>query len=138
MATVTHRYDHPSYTTIHTVNKSVAPTAAGNQAALTFSTAVKSVVTRISAILRGSLTPTTTLILTILFNNSVAAILTVTKTVNETMATATLTSNRTLAAVTDYFMISTNAAVTADCIVDVIYEYKIAPAASWTTFGAIG
>lgn len=135
MAHVTGAYDHPNYTTMRQEVKSVAPSAAGNQAGLAFRTKVAAVVTGIHAILGGSITPTTTLILTILFNNSVAAILTVTKTINETLATATLTANRTLGAVTDSFMISTNAAVSADCVLSVIYEYRIVPGSNYTLFG---
>lgn len=137
MATHSMQYDHPNYTTIRQECKSVAPSAAGSQAPLTFRSRVAAVVTSVSAILGGSLTPTTTLILTLLFNASVAAILTVTKTVNETLAVFTLTSNRTLAAVTDRFDVSTNAAVSADCVLSVIYEYRIVPGSTITTFGAI-
>lgn len=137
MATLQLNYDHPTYTTMRQESKSIAPTAAGSQANLTFRSRVQCVVTGISAILGGSLTPTTTLILTILHNNSVMAIVTVTKTINESLAVATLTANRTLAAVTDSICVSTNAAVSADCVLSVIYEYKILPGQDYTIYSAI-
>jgi hypothetical protein len=137
MATVQLNYDHPTYTGMRQETKSVAPAVAGSQAPLTFRSRVQCVVTGISAIIGGSLTPTTTLILTILHNNSVIAIVTVTKTINKALALATLTANRTLAAVTDSICVSTNAAVSADCVLSVIYEYKVLPGQDYTTFSAI-
>ena len=137
MATTGGNYSHPNYTQIRQETHSVAPSSAGNQAGLTFRSRVAAVVTGISAIIGGSLTPTATLLLTLLFNNSVAAILTVTKTINESLAVFTLTANRTLTGGTDSFTISTNAAVSADCILTVIYEYKIVPGTDYTVFATI-
>lgn len=135
--TVGTSYSHPNFTQIRQSTHSVAPSAAGSQAALTFRSRVACVVTGISAIIGGSITPTVTLILTLLFNNSVAAILTVTKTINESLAVFTLTANRTLTGGTDVFTISTNAAVSADCVLSVIYEYKIVPGTDYTAFSLI-
>lgn len=135
-ATVSTSYSHPNFTQIRQECKSVAPSAAGNQAGLAFRSRVACIVTGVSAILGGSLTPTTTLLLTILFSNSVAGVLTVTKTINESLAVATLVTNRTMG-ITDSFMISTNAAVSADCVLSVIYEYKIVPGTDYTTASII-
>lgn len=137
MPSIDQSYDHPNYTTMRQQSNTIAPAAAGSQAGLTFRSKVACVVTGIYAIIGGSLTPTVSLILTLLFNRSVAAILTITKTINEAAGTFTLTTNRTLTGMTDSFNISTNAAVSADCEVTVVYEYRIVPGSTYSLFSAL-
>ena len=137
MAAVTMPYDHPTYTVIRQESKSSAVSAAGNQPGLMFRSKVACVVTGIYAIMGGSLAATTSMILTLLFNNSVRAVLTLQSTINELAESFTLTTNQTLTSLTDSFMVSTAAAYTADGIVTVVYEYKIVPGATYSLNAAL-
>lgn len=130
--TVDASYAHPNYTTMrqHVAGSSAA--TAGPLPALTFRSRVACVVTGITAILGGSIPGTTTLILTLLFNNSVAAILTLEESINEVIGTFTMTANRTMTSFTDNYRIMLNAAVSADTMISVEYQYRIVPGAVYT------
>lgn len=130
-------YSHPTYTIIRQESRNVAATNAGNHAELTFRSKVACVVTGIYAIMGGSLTVTTSMILTLLFNNSVRAVLTLQSTINELVESFTLTTNQTMTSMTDSFRISSAAAYSADGEISVIYEYKIVPGATYSVIAAI-
>ena len=138
MASQTMSYDDPTYTVVRQESKSASLGTAGNQAGLTFRSKVACVVTGIYAIMGGSLAVTASMILTLLFNNSVRAVLTLQSTINELAESFTLTTNQTLASMTDSFMVSTAAAYTADGIVTVIYEYRIVPGSTYSLNAALG
>lgn len=137
MASVSMNYDHPTYTVVRQECKTSTVSAAGNQANLTFRSRVACVVTGIYAIMGGSLAVTASMILTLLFNNSVRAVLTLQSTINELGESFTLTTNQTLTAMTDSFAVSTAAAYSADGHVSVIYEYKIVPGTTYSVNAAI-
>lgn len=137
MASANWSYDDPNYTLMRQEAKSSGVSAAGNQAGLTFRSKVACVVTGIYAIMGGSLAVTASMILTLLFNNSVRAILTLQSTINELAESFTLTTNQTLTGMTDSFMVSTAAAYTADGIVTVIYEYRIVPGSTYSLNAAL-
>ncbi len=138
MPSVDLNYDHPSYTTMRQECKTTNGLAtAGNQGALTFRSKVAAVVTGIYAIVGGSLNITASMILTLLFNNSVRAVLTLDSTINSVAEAFTLTTNQTLTGMTDSFRVSTAAAYTADGEVSVIYEYKIVPGSTYSVIAAI-
>ena len=128
-------YDHPNYTVMRQSHQASA--SATSMPALSFRSRVACVVTQITAILTGTLPGTTTVILTLLFNNSVAAILTLEESINQNIGTFTLTANRTLSSFTDRFEVDANAAVSA-AYVAVCYEYRIVPGATYSLFAAIG
>lgn len=130
-------YDDPTYTIMRQESKSSGVGTAGNQAGLMFRSKVACVVTGIYAIMGGSLAVTASMILTLLFNNSVRAVLTLSSTINELAESFTLTTNQTLATMTDSFMVSTAAAYSADGIVTVIYEYRIVPGATYSLNAAL-
>lgn len=137
MAGVDTSYSHPTYTTMRQECKTSDVTAAGHKPGLTFRSKVAAVVTGIYAIMGGSLVVTASMILTLLFNNSVRAVLTLQSTINELAESFTLTSNQTLASMTDCFTVSTAAAYSADGHVSVIYEYKIVPGSVYSINAAI-
>ena len=110
MPSSSQQYDHPNYTTTR-IHQGHTASAAGALPALTFRSKVACVVTQISAILGGSIVGTATIILTLLFNNSVAAVLTLEESINEFIGTFTLTTNRTLTTYTDNFRIMAKAAL---------------------------
>lgn len=130
--TLSDQYDSPNYTLMRQEVKSATSAAAGNQAGLMFRSHVACVVTGIFAIMGGSLAVTASMILTLLFNNSVRAILTLDSTINAVVESFTLTTNQTLTSMTDSFMVSTAAAYSADGIVSVVYEYRIVPGSTYT------
>lgn len=137
MATLSKSYDDANYTIIRQESKTAAVGTAGNQAGLTFRSKVACVVTGIYAIMGGSLAVTASMILTLLFNNSVRAVLTLQSTINELAESFTLTTNQTLASMTDSFMVSTAAAYSADGFVTVVYEYRIVPGSTYSLNAAL-
>lgn len=137
MASVSMAYDDPNYTVIRQDCKSAGVATAGNQPGLMFRSKVACVVTGIYAIMGGSLAATASMILTLLFNNSVRAVLTLQSTVNELAESFTLTTNQTLTGMTDSFMVSTAAAYSADSIVTVVYEYRIVPGSTYSLNAAL-
>jgi hypothetical protein len=133
MATQSNAYDHPSYTIMRQESKTFGPvTANAVQPALSFRSRVACVVTGIAAILNS--VSSNTLILTLFFNGSIAAILTLSNSVNEVAREFTLTANRTLTGLTDRFEVST-AKDKGD--VTVVYEYKLVPGASFSLNAAL-
>lgn len=138
MATMDMSYDHPTYTVMRQESKSSGVATAGNQAGLMFRSKVACVVTGIYAIMGGSLAVTASMILTLLFNNSVRAVLTLQSTINELAESFTLTTNQTMTSMTDSFMVSTAAAYSADGIVTVLYEYRIVPGSTYSLNAALG
>ena len=137
MASIDFSYSHPTYITMRQESKTAAVGTAGNQAGLTFRSKVACVVTGIYAIMGGSLAATASMILTLLFNNSVRAVLTLQSTINELAESFTLTTNQTMTSMTDSFMVSTAAAYSADSLVTVVYEYRIVPGATYSINAAI-
>lgn len=138
MASVTKSYDSADYTIIRQECKTEVATSAGNKSALTFRSRVACVVTGVTAIMGGSLAATASMILTLLFNNSVRAVLTLQSTINELAESFTLTTNQTMAAMTDSFRVSTAAAYSADSEVSVIYEYRIVPGSTYSLIADLG
>lgn len=130
-------YDHVDYIQMRQECKTSAVSAAGNQPALTFRSKVAAVVTGIYAIMGGSIAVTASMILTLLFNQSVRAVLTLQSTINELGESFTLTTNQTLTSMTDSFTVSTAAAYSADGHVSVIYEYKIVPGSVYSLIAVI-
>ena len=137
MPSVEMNYSHPTYTVIRQESKTAGPTAAGGLIGLTFRSKVACVVTGIYAIAGGSINGTTSAILTLLFNNSVRAILTLQSTINEAVESFTLTTNQTMTSMLDNFRVSTSAAISADTEITVVYEYKIVPGAVYSVIAAI-
>jgi hypothetical protein len=137
MASQSMSYDDPSYTVVRQECKTSAVSAAGNQPVLTFRSKVACVVTGIHAIMGGSLAVTASMILTLLFNQSVRAVLTLNSTINELAESFTLTTNQTLTSMTDSFTVSTAAAYSADGHVSVIYEYRIVPGSTYSLNAAL-
>lgn len=129
-------YDHPNYTLIRQSVHSAA-VASGSIPALSFRSRVACVVTQITAILGGSLVGSTTIILTLLFNNSVAAVLTLEESINEFVGTFTMSANRTLTSFTDGYRVSANAALSGDTQVTVEYEYRIVPGSTFSLAAAL-
>lgn len=137
MAGVDVNYNHPNYTTMRQESKTGTSAAAGGIPALTFRSKVACVVTGIYAVAGGSINGTTSMILTLLFNNSVRAILTLQSTINELAEAFTLTANQTMTAMTDSFRVSSSAAISADTEVTVVYEYRIVPGSVYSVIAAI-
>lgn len=129
-------YDHPNYTVIRQ-HQATASSAAGALNALTFRSRVACVVTQITAIMGGSIVGTATVILTLLFNNSVAAVLTLEESINEFIGTFTMTANRTLTTFTDNYRVMASAALTADVHISVSYEYRIVPGSTFSLAAAL-
>lgn len=124
-------YDHPNYTIIRqSVHSAATTTATAAQHGLTFRSRVACVVTGISAILGGTVS-TTTLIITLLFNGSIAALLTLEESINEFVGTFTMSANRTLSSLTDRFEVGVGAGASAPQIT-VVYEYRIVPGATFS------
>ena len=130
-------YDHPNYTTMRQEVKTEVATSAGNKHNLTFRSKVACVVTGIYAVMGGSIAVTASMILTLLFNNSVRAVLTLQSTINELAESFTLTTNQTLTGMTDSFMVSSAAAYSADGHISVVYEYRIVPGAVYSLNAAL-
>ena len=130
-------YSHPTYTVMRQECKTAACTAAGGLIPLTFRSKVACVVTGIYAIVGGSIAMTASMILTLLFNNSVRAVLTLQSTINELGESFTLTTNQTMTAMTDNFRVSSSAALSADGEVTVVYEYRIVPGTAYSLNAAI-
>lgn len=137
MPSIDFSYDNENYTLIRQEVKTEAATAAGNKSALTFRSKVACVVTGIYAIMGGSLAVTASMILTLLFNNSVRAVLTLQSTINELAESFTLTANQTMTSMTDNFRVSSAAAYSADGEISVIYEYRIVPGSTYSLIAAI-
>ena len=140
MPSFSQQYDHPNYTVIRQESKTTSQGSLallGLKPELTFRSKVACVVTQISATTGGSLVPSTTLILTLLHNGSVAAILTLEESLNTTAGVFTLAANRTLTAVTDRLEVSVNVTVSADAAVSVVYEYRIVPGSTYSLYTAI-
>jgi hypothetical protein len=136
MPAIDFSYDHPNYTIIRQSCHSAATTTAiAAQPGLTFRSRVACVVTQITAILGGTVS-TTTLIITLLFNNSVAALLTLEESINQTIGTFTLGANYTLTSFTDRFEVGVGAGASAPYIT-VSYEYRIVPGSTFSLASAI-
>jgi len=136
MASVSCSYSHPNYTIIRqSVHSAATTTATANQPGLTFRSRVACVVTGISAILGGTVS-TTTLIITLLFNGSIAALLTLEESINEFAASFTMTANRTLTAFTDRYEVGVGAGASAPYIT-VVYEYRVVPGATFSVAAAL-
>ena len=136
MPSVTMSYDDPNYTLIRqSVHSAATTTATANQPGLTFRSRVACVVTQVSAILGGTVS-TTTLIITLLFNGSVAALLTLEESINEFIGTFTLGTNRTLSSMTDRFEVGVGAGASAPYI-SVVYEYRIVPGSTFSLYSAL-
>ena len=131
-------YDHPNYTIIRQQTHSTPDLAkVGMQNILTFRSRVACVVTQITAIVQGSLIPTATVILTLLFNGSIAAILTLEESINQTIGTFTMTALRTLTSFTDRYEVNLAATFSADSSVCVSYEYRIVPGSTFSLAAAL-
>ena len=137
MPVLGYAYDDPNYRIIRQESKSEGVAAAGHKAGLTFRSKVACVVTGIYAIMGGSLAVTASMILTLLFNNSVRAVLTLQSTINELAESFTLTTNQTLTGMTDCFTVSTAAAYSADGHVSVVYEYRIVPGSNYSLIATL-
>ena len=136
MASVSMAYDDPNYTLIRqSIHSAATTTATTNQPGLTFRSRVACVVTQITAILGGTVS-TTTLIITLLFNGSVAALLTLEESINEFIGTFTLTANRTLSSFTDRFEVGVGAGASAPAMT-VVYEYRIVPGSTFSLYSAL-
>ena len=136
MAARTMSYDDTNYTQIRmSVHSASVATAAAAVPGLTFRSRVACVVTQITAILGGTVA-TTTLIITLLFNGSIAALLTLEESINEFIGTFTLASNYTLTSFTDRFEVGAGAAASAPYI-SVVYEYRIVPGATFSLYAAL-
>lgn len=126
MAALEFSYDHPNYTIIRQhMGSAATTTATAAQHGLTFRSRVACVVTQITAILGGTVS-TTTLIITLLFNGSIAALLTLEESINEFIGTFTMTANRTLTSFTDRYEVGVGAGASAPQLC-VSYEYRIVP-----------
>lgn len=137
MASLDFSYDNENYTLIRQECKTGTSAAAGGIPALSFRSKVACVVTGIYAIVGGSLVMTASLILTLLFNNSVRAVLTLQSTINELAESFTLTANQTMTSMTDNFRVSSAAAYSADGEVTVVYEYRIVPGSTYSLIAAL-
>lgn len=116
-----HRYDHPTHTIQRDDGRSIQIAALGVLLGAQFRTKLRALVTNISVILASA--GTVTQVLTLLFNGSVAAILTLGATANQNPADFTLTSNYDMATLADRFEISSGAATTGQ--IYVVYQYRI-------------
>lgn len=116
-------YDHPSFRILRTAGRSLQIAATGVQVGASFRSKLKAIVTGIFAIVNSAATGT--IILTLLFNGSVAAVLTLGNTANQNNAGFTLTSNRTLNDMTDKFDISVVTHATGKIYVE--YQFHIVP-----------
>ena len=125
-------YSDPSYTMMRQHSFTGAVAAAGVQVGLTFRSRVAAVVTGIGVVL-GSVS-SATLILTLLFNGSIAAILTLSNSANEVAREFTLTANRTLTSLTDRFEIS---AAKDKGDITVVYEWRVVPGSNYSLAAAI-
>ena len=135
-ASLTMAYDDANYTLIRqSVHSAATTTATANQPGLTFRSRVACVVTGISAILGGTVS-TTTLIITLLFNGSVAALLTLEESINEFVGTFTMAANRTLTSLTDRYEVGVGAGASAPQIT-VVYEYRIVPGSTFSLAAAL-
>ena len=135
MASKSMSYEDPNYTLIRQHQAHSAAGELGNigiKPGLTFRSRVAAVVTQISAIMQGSVVPSATVILTLLFNGSVAAVLTLEESINQTIGTFTLTANRTLTTFSDRFEVSTVASFSADASIAISYEYRIVPGSTFS------
>lgn len=140
MASADFNYDHPNYTIIRQESHTTPVGELGSAAykpSLTFRSKVAAVVTQITATTGGSTVLSTTVILTLLHNGSVAAVLTLEESLNTTTGVFTLTANRTLTAMTDRLEISTNTTFSADAAITVVYEYRVVPGSTFSLFAAI-
>ena len=136
MASLSCAYDDANYTIIHqSVHAAATTTATANQPGLTFRSRVACVVTQVTAILGGTVA-TTTLIITLLFNGSIAALLTLEESINEFIGTFTLVTNRTMTTFTDRIEIGAGAAASAPYI-SVVYEYRIVPGVTFSLYSAL-
>jgi hypothetical protein len=136
MAAVTMAYDDVNYTLIRqSVHSAATTTATANAHGLTFRSRVACVVTQVSAILGGTVS-TTTLIITLLFNGSIAALLTLEESINEFIGTFTLGANRTLSSLTDRFEVGVGAGASAPQLC-VVYEYRIVPGSTFSLYSAL-
>lgn len=132
-ATVGMWYSDPNVTVIRQDQRNLQVAATGIQAAATFRSRLKAVVTGVHAQVTSAATGSH--ILTLLVNGSVAAILTLGNTANENGPhTFTLSTNRTLNNITDRIQIAVPTHATGN--LDVVYEYYLVPQDA-TTFGKI-
>lgn len=116
------RYDHPTFLTLHEEHRAIALTNTNTvQRGATFRSALRCLVTNIYVILQSVASKSQ--ILTLLFNGSVAAVLTLGNTINQNIASFTLAINYEFATMVDRFEISP-AANDAGKIY-VIYQYRI-------------
>jgi hypothetical protein len=128
-------YDHPTYTVMRQFIGTSAALAGGNavEAPLSFRTRVAAVVTGISVILASI--GSGSAILTLMFNGSVAAALTLgSASANENIKDFTMTANRTMTSMTDRYEISSSKDKGQ---VTVIYQYKVVPGATYSLAAAL-
>ncbi len=95
-------YDHPTFTIVRQEGRAVQIGAVAVIPLAGFRSKLKAIVTSVSAAVESL--ASATIILTLLFNGSVAAVLTLTHSVN-TLKTFTLTANRTLDTMADNFAV---------------------------------
>lgn len=132
-ATVGMFYSDPNVTVIRQDQRNLQVAATGIQAAATFRSRLKAVVT--GAHVQVTSAATGAHIVTMLFNGSVAAILTLGNTENQNGPhTFTLSANRTLNDITDRIQLAVPTHNTGN--LDVVYEYYLVPQNA-TTFGPI-
>lgn len=124
------RYDHPSFQVVHQSQRQLSVAATGVQKAATFRSALKAIVTNIYAMVESA--GTASAILTLLFNASIAAILTLGNTANQNIVGFTLTANRTMDTLADFFQVSVGNNATGE--IAIVYQYHIVPQ-DMTTFG---
>lgn len=132
MAGIDASYDHPNYTTMRTHTASTAVAAAGMQTGLTFRSRVAAVVTGIGVVLGSA--SSATLILTLRFNNSIAAILTLSNSANEVARAFTMTANYTMTTLLDRFEID---AAKDKGDFTVVYEYRVVPGSVFSLNAAL-
>lgn len=121
MTTKSPRYDSPSFTVTRVDGRSIQIAALGVLLNAQFRSKLKCLVTGIDVILASA--GTLTQILTLLFNGSVAALLTLAATANQNPASFPLTSNYELDTLADRFEISAGTATTGQ--IYVVYQYRI-------------
>jgi len=115
-------YDSPTFTVVRQEGRAAQIAATGVIPLAGFRSKLKAIVTGISALVASLATGT--VILTLEFNGSAAAILTLLNTVN-TLSTFTLTANRTLDTMADHLEVSTPTHATGQ--IHVVYQYHLVP-----------
>lgn len=116
-------YDNPAFTVMRTESFQTAQVSNGVIPGVSFRSKLKAIVTNISVVMQSVASKTH--LLTLLFNGSNAALLTLQKSANKTVATFTLTANRTMNDLTDRFEVS--AAVADKGKMYFVFQYLIVP-----------